>query len=116
MFLFYPKKFAEIEKIAQELNAVAELKSECQQDSVLQNEYEIIYDDLMEVIDNFVSIYTQSQNANADYFYNGDIKIIKRKSDVSELLSDICDKFYSKTPKIVNEALNKNTYEIRFCD
>lgn len=103
-----PKKFAEIEKIAQELNAVAELKSECQQDSVLQNEYEIIYDDLMEVIDNFVSIYTQSQNANADYFYNGEIKIIKRKSDVSELLSDICDKFYSKTPKIVNEALNKN--------
>lgn len=103
-----PKKFAEIEKIAQELNAVAELKSECQQDSVLQNEYEIIYDDLMEVIDNFVSIYTQSQNANADYFYNGEIKIIKRKSDVSELLSDICDKFYSKTPVIVNEALNKN--------
>lgn len=45
---------------------------------------------------------------NIEYFYNGKLGILKTPSDLSELLSISCDEYYSKTPVLWNELINRN--------
>lgn len=107
-----PKKFNSVQKniieYAKEYDAVKELIKKTDDDNVLHDEYEVILSDLQEIILNFIGLYTQSEKENAFYIYNGEKIKIKRKADVTEKLSKICFEFYSDTPKIINESVNKN--------
>ena len=107
-----PKKFNSVQKniieYAKDYDAVKELIKKTDDDNVLHDEYEVILSDLQEIILNFIGLYTQSEKENAFYIYNGEKIKIKRKADVTEKLSKICFEFYSDTPKIINESVNKN--------
>lgn len=108
-FLFIlPKKYKEITEIIQEFNAVSLLREQASGDKILFDEYEVVYEDLREVISDFISTYTHPENFKSTYIYMGEEKSITRKAALTGLLSDICDDAYSLTPVVNNEAINRN--------
>lgn len=108
-FLFIlPKKYREITEIVQEFNAVSLLREQASGDKVLFDEYEVVYEDLHEVISDFIGTYTHPESFMSTYIYMGEEQTIIRKAALTGLLSDICDDVYSLTPVINNEAINRN--------
>lgn len=108
-FIFIiPKKYKEITEIIQEFNAVSLLREQASGDKVLFDEYEVVYEDLREVIADFIGTYTRPESFKSTYIYMGEEMPITRKAALTGLLSDICDDVYSLTPVINNEAINRN--------
>ena len=103
-----PKKFSPISNIVAEFNAVSILREAAADDKILFDEYEVIYDDLREVIASFIQGYTQPETFKSRYIHNGTECSIGRKAALTGLLSDICDEVFSLTPTINNEAINKD--------
>ncbi|TCL57090.1 hypothetical protein [Allofournierella massiliensis] len=103
-----PKTYKDIEPAVREFNAVTELREEAIDDKVLFNEYEVIYEDLRDLIGDFISSYTHPELYEACYICCGSEQIINRKAALTGLLSAICDKCYARTPVVNNEALNRN--------
>lgn len=102
-----PKHYREIENIVREFNAVSQLRDEANDDKILFEEYEVIYEDLREVISLFMRGYTRPEEYMSDYVFCGKQILIKRKAALTELMSNICDNVFSLTPVINNEAMNK---------
>lgn len=103
-----PRKFVPIDFTVQEYKAVETLKELASADKVLFEEYEVIYEDLREIINHYISDYTHPEKRAATYIYKGDEKQIVRKAALTDLLSTICGNLYFNTPVIINEAVNKN--------
>ena len=103
-----PKHFFEIDHIVREFQAVIALRNSAVNDPVLFNEYDVVYEDLRDVISTFIARYTQPEGYAATYIFNAEVHPIHRKAALTELLSDICDNVYSQTPVINNEAVNRN--------
>ena len=103
-----PNHFTSIDETTHEYEAVSYLRESASDDPVLFDEYDVIYEDLHEVISNFMSIYTHPEKYKASYIFNGRICNIRRKAALTELMSDICDDVYALTPVICNEAVNKD--------
>lgn len=76
--------------------------------SVLFDEYDIIYQDLYEVVKQIVHSYIQPERKLALYVSLGAEKKLYRKSDLTNLVSQICGDIFYRTPVINNEMLNKN--------
>lgn len=108
-FIFIlPRHYSEIEDIVREFNAVSVLRDAANDDKVLFDEYEVIYEDLREVIGAFMRGYTRPEEYKSRYIYNGEEISIGRKAALTEQMSKICDLVYSHTPIINNEAMNRN--------
>ena len=103
-----PKSFSEIEDIVLRFNAVMKLRAMAEGDDLLFDEYEVIYEDLRDVISEFISSYTHPEYYKAEYIHDGVEEAITRKAGLSKLMTRICEKVYPKTPIINNEAINKN--------
>ena len=103
-----PHKFVPIDFTVREYKAVETLKDLAISDKVLFDEYEVIYEDLREIINHYISDYTHPEKRASTYIYKGEEKQIVRKAAFTDLLSTICEKIYFNTPVIVNEAVNKN--------
>ena len=102
-----PKKFTEIRDVVLKFNAVTKLRAESEGDDILFDEYEVIYEDLRDVISNFISSYTHPEYYKSIYIHNGEETNINRKAALTGLMSDICEKVYSRTPIVNNEAINR---------
>ena len=102
-----PKKYQEIKMIAQQFYAVSKLKEAAEGNSILFDEYEVIYEDLRDVILDFINSYTHPNNYKSVYIHNGNVEHITRKAVLTELLSNICYRIFPNTPVINNEAINK---------
>lgn len=103
-----PKHFQEISDIVHEYEAVSFLREAASDDDVLFEEYDVVYEDLRDVINGFTSTYTHPEMYKADYIFDGKICDIKRKAALTELMANICDNVYSLTPVINNEAVNRD--------
>ena len=103
-----PKKYKEIKNIILEFNAVSLLRAKAMNDKVLFEEYEVVYDDLKEIVENYINSYTRPEEFKSYYIYKGEVQSISRKAMFTALLSDICDELYPLTPVINNEAINRN--------
>lgn len=103
-----PKKFRKIQNVIREFSAVATLRNAAINDKVLFDEYEVIYEDLREVIGSFISAYTRPEEYKSVYIHAGQQQSITRKAALTELLSKICDNVYSLTPVINIEVINQN--------
>lgn len=103
-----PKHFTKIKSIVREYEAVRFLREAASNDVILFDEYDVIYEDLREVINGFIAQYTQPEKYLAEYLFDGCVRQIRRKAALTELMSDICDNVFSKTPVINNEAVNKD--------
>ncbi|MGM9929325.1 MAG: hypothetical protein ACI35P_15385 [Bacillus sp. (in: firmicutes)] len=103
-----PKHYTEIEEIVREYTAAITLRERAIEDPVLFDEYDVVVDDLNEVITEFVSAYTHPEEYKSMYLCNGIAMPIHRKASLTELMSSICDNVFGKTPIVNNEAVNKN--------
>ena len=103
-----PKKSKNITDLVLELAAVNGLREEAGNDIVLRNEYEIIYDDVYGLVNEYMRGYTRPEVGSVEYYYQGQQLNFTRKSQLSEFLSAIMDSIFSATPVINNEAVNKN--------
>lgn len=103
-----PKKFYDIRDVVLQFNVVMKLREESQGDDLLFDEYEVIYEDLRDVISEFVNSYTHPEHFKSIYIHQGKEQSITRKAALSGLMSTICENVYSRTPVINNEAINKN--------
>lgn len=103
-----PKKYVDIQEVVKEYNAVATLRDLASGDKVLFEEYDVIYEDLREVIHTFINSYTKPEQFKSVYIFNGVEQNISRKAALTALMSDICDTVFSHTPVINNEAINRN--------
>jgi hypothetical protein len=104
-----PKKYTDIERISFEYSAVKMLKSKVVDDDLLSDEYDIFIEDLEEVIGSFIFSYARPETGGAEYFHFGKKLNLKRKAQISAVLSDICYQTYPHTPVINNESINKDT-------
>ena len=108
-FIFViPKHYKDVEEIAQEYAAVKELKDKAVDDPILFDEYEVVFEDLQEVIRDIIGGYTHPENYKSFYIHDGEVKTIYRKSGLTEIMSSICDRVFGLTPVINNESVNKN--------
>lgn len=108
-FIFVlPKHYFEIENVVREYQAVLTLREEAINDPVLFDEYEVIYEDLYEIIQNFINKYTHPEEFASYYIADGRILDIKRKAALTEQMSLICDHVFAQTPVINNESVNRN--------
>ena len=103
-----PKLYADIERSVREFRAVKELRDQSVGDKVLFDEYEVVYEDLRDLLSSFMSSYVRPEMFQATYIFAGELQSINRKAALSELLSVICDEAYANTPIINNEALNRS--------
>ena len=103
-----PKHFKDVEAVVQEYAAVTTLRDRAVDDSVLFDEYEVVFEDLQEIIKKFIGSYTHPESYCSAYFHNGKELHVHRKSGLTEAMSQICDAVYSLTPVINNESVNKN--------
>lgn len=103
-----PNRCFPIEQAVREFRAAIELRDKSVGDAILFNEYEVVYEDLRDLIASFISSYTRPELYRSTYICGGYEQHINRKAALSELLSNICDKIYARTPVINNEALNRN--------
>ena len=103
-----PKRFKQIRDIVCEYAAVSQLRDQAVGDPVLFDEYEVVFEDLQEVIKGFIVSYTRPENHQAIYVHDGKVLDIHRKAGLTEVMSEICDRVYSLTPVINNESVNKN--------
>ena len=104
-----PKHYQEIESIIREFNAVLTLKEEVGTvDRILFDEYQVIYEDLLDVMMDFMSGYTRPESGRSMYVHDGRIHPITRKAGLTSLISDICFNVFAQTPVINNEVINKN--------
>lgn len=77
-------------------------------DSVLFDEYDIVYQDLYEVVKQIVHSYVQPERNLALYISLGAERKLYRKSEFTNIVSDICSEIFYRTPVVNNEMLNKN--------
>ena len=103
-----PNHYFKIDEVAHEYEAVSVLRENASDDPVLFDEYDVVYEDLREVINDFMASYTHPEKYQATYIYNGTVTAIRRKAALTELMANICDTVYSLTPTISNEAVNRN--------
>lgn len=108
-FIFVlPRNYVEISDVVKEFNAVSILRDNANDDKVLFDEYEVIYEDLRDVIVSFMRGYTHPEEYKSRYIYCGTEVPVSRKAALTELMSSICEQVYSLTPVINNEAMNRN--------
>lgn len=103
-----PKKFVDAESIIAEFAAVKNLRELAEEDPVLFDEYDVIFEDLQTLTKNFIGTYTRPENLRAIYVHDGKILQLRRRAELTELMSEICDAVYNLTPTINNETVNKN--------
>ena len=96
--------------IATNYKAINNLKTKYAGKEVeLIEELNCIFEDRNNVLRAFVDdTYVRFEKNKSVIYYNGKRCDIRRKSQLSQLLSDIMSRIYFHTPKIVNELINKN--------
>lgn len=103
-----PKEYTDISDSVFLYQAVCKLKGEAGEDTSAAADYELYYEDMVEVLDHFVQSFIFPDSDKVDYYYDGEELKISRKSQLSQQLSQICYKVFPDTPKINNETINKN--------
>ncbi|QEK11541.1 hypothetical protein FQB35_03655 [Crassaminicella thermophila] len=106
-----PNQILQFKSLLQKYDAIEYLIGKNQyenQDKLLHEELNVHLDDVKEQILNYLDIFLKPELGAATYYYIGKEQKINRKSLLSRLISEICEKVYSHTPVIINELINKN--------
>lgn len=107
--LIIPKKFSSVENNIFRYIAAVQLREECSaEDEILKNEYDIVASDLENIVICFINDYIRPELNKVEYIYLNSKRNINRKSRLTELLSQICDDVFYKTPIVNNESINKD--------
>lgn len=103
-----PKHYRDVDEVVLEYAAVSHLRDQAVDDPILFDEYEVVFEDLQEIIKGFISSYTHPEAYRSIYIHDAKALTVHRKSSLTEVMSEICDSIYSLTPVVNNESVNKN--------
>lgn len=75
----------------------------------LVDELNYLLEDRQELLVSFINNnYLHPELGQAEFYYLGQNILIRRKAQLSQLMSQIMETVYYRTPKIINELINKN--------
>lgn len=75
----------------------------------LVDELNYLLEDRQELLwSNINNHYFKPELGQASFYYLGKRVVVKRKAQLSQLMSEIMKNVYNRTPRIVNELINKN--------
>ena len=103
-----PNHYFKIDEVAHEYEAVSVLRENASDDPVLFDEYDVVYEDLREVINDFMATYTHPEKYQATYIYNGELVIafniggLTKVSNDDYILGGMVHKFRVSHLKMVN--------------
>lgn len=106
-----PKKEFKKEYEVLKLLAIKYLKNNetfLEQDESIFDYLEIIEEDLLEELYNYMSNNFEIDNSNSNIIINGEKQKVDTQEEFNKLISQICDNVFNKTVKINNEMINKN--------
>lgn len=105
-----PKESFDCKNIAIQYQAIINLKYEyAGKELELVEELNYILEDRQSVLDSYIeNTFFRFGQGNCLVYYDGAIHNIMRKAQLSQLLSSIMKIVYNKTPKIINDLINKN--------
>lgn len=102
-----PKEIQNKGDIIREYEAVRNLMDSVVDDKILFEEYEVVYEDLREIVLEYISDFVRPEKSRSKFIFNGKVEKLSRKASLTELMSKICDELYPDTPVINNEAINR---------
>lgn len=99
----------DVQQAAEEFVAVSHLRESAAKhgDTVLYQDYDVVYDDLRDILQEYISGYTRPEKGRAVYYHDGTKHTYRRKAELTELLSKISDELYPHAPVINNEVINR---------
>ena len=104
-----PKSFHEKDQAIFEYSEIIKLLKENEENKILYDELMIYHDDLWDVVSSFIHSFTHPETLKVNFYHDGKhVDNVKRRAHISLLLSQICERVFYKTPKIVNETINRN--------
>ena len=105
-----PKDCSDSESIAINYQAILNLKREYEGKEIeLVEELNYILEDRQNVVNSFIdNSYVRFDKKLSNVYYDGVKQEVYRKAQLSQLLSCIMSTIYYRTPKIVNDLINKN--------
>ncbi len=106
-----PKEYYDITEAAYRYKAILDLKENPAYDGTAREELLFQQDDLEIVLRDYFFRYTMPEHLQVEYYYQGRQQSIYRKTQLTNLLSDICRSLYDKTPIINNEMINKDVVQ-----
>ena len=108
--LVIPRDENKIKNDLLEYKAINYLKKDdkfLQEDKAIESQLDILFDDIKEKIDNYLEKTYDIELTNSKVKINGKIYNEIKAYRFSELISEICEENFSKTPIINNEMINK---------
>ena len=102
-----PKEIHNKGDIIREYEAVKQLMDSVVDDKILFEEYEVVYEDLREIVLEYISDFVRPEKSRSKFLFNGKVEKLSRKASLTELMSRICDELYPDTPVINNESINR---------
>jgi len=108
MVLIIPKIFNPMSSHILEYKVIKGLRDSIIEDILLREEYDIFLDDIENIVFSFILSYTRPEMSKSQYYYKGEKRNFTKKSQLTSLLSGICEEVYFNTPIINNEQINKN--------
>lgn len=105
-----PRDFSDSESIAVNYQAILNLKKQYDGKEIeLVEELNYILEDRQNVVNSFIdNAYVRLDKKLSNVYYDGSKCEVSRKAQLSQLLSNIMAEIYCRTPKIVNDLINKN--------
>lgn len=105
-----PKECSDSESIAVNYQAILNLKKQYEGKEIeLVEELNYILEDRLNVVNSFIeNSYVRFDKNLSGVYYDGAMREVYRKAQLSQLLSSIMSEIYYRTPKIVNDLINKN--------
>lgn len=100
----YPQIHKDIREQIASYSVMENLKTKFWDDEDALDELEMRFEDLSQILQNFLELYQSPEMGISHYFYQGKTYSFKRKSQISKLLSDISFQTFPHTPVINNEA------------
>ena len=107
---FLPKESNDLTSICVEYSAIESLLNQYKdKEANLIDELSYIKEDRASVIKSYIeNTFLRPEKQLSSIYYKSNIQDIKRKAQLSNLLSQVVNEIYSKTPKVVNDLINKN--------
>lgn len=106
-----PKNFYDINQILKDYIIIQDMKSNktfLDENKVLINELDIYEEDITFDIERYIINSFETETGTCSIItFNGAEAIIEGEDDINRIVSRICDRYYSMTPSINNELINK---------